>query len=125
MASFVENIKDAFSASFRVKGVYFLYLLSFLYVFPILLSDVYYMDDYNRVIYGYGWSQDGRFFANAIMWLLNLNFASIRIKQVDLFPYTTIISSLILVFSGILICDSMKILRRNCFSIAPDRKSVV
>lgn len=119
MASFVENIKDAFSASFRVKGVYFLYLLSFLYVFPILLSDVYYMDDYDRVIYGYGWSQDGRFFANAIMWLLNLNFASIRIKQVDLFPYTTIISSLILVFSGILICDSMKILRKNCFSIAP------
>ncbi|MFT9026433.1 hypothetical protein, partial [Acetobacter indonesiensis] len=40
---------------------------------------------YNRAVSGYGWEQDGRFFANAIMWILNLKYEFFKIKQTDFF----------------------------------------
>lgn len=119
MQQYFRNIQNAAFACFNGKSAIFLYILAFFYVIPILLTNVYYMDDYNRAVSGYGWEQDGRFFANAIMWILNLKYEFFKIKQTDFFPYTIILSSFIFVFSGTLLCNKLKISNEKTFSLVP------
>lgn len=77
-----------------------LFLLAVLYVFPIILSNVYYTDDMNRAIYGYGWPQDGRFLASLIM--QGLSFGS---AVMSLFPYSTIVASIVMLLSGYILSN--------------------
>lgn len=79
-------------------GFIFLLLFSFIYVFPLLISNVYYADDVTRAINGHYWDYDNRLISNAIMKTLSFNQ---KIK--DFFPYTTIFSGLIFSLCGYLV----------------------
>lgn len=76
-----------------------LFLLSLLYVFPLILADIYYNDDLGRAQYGVpGWSGDGRPLGEAIVvWL-----SGRRSSVIDLAPLPLILSMLILVYTLVL-----------------------
>lgn len=91
----MEELKKIFSDS---KSYKITLILSVIYVLPLLIADYDYLDDYRRNLYGYGWQHDGRFIATLLsqIWSLNsLNFS--------IFPFSTILSALILGFTGYLL----------------------
>lgn len=63
-----------------------------LYVLPIVLANVYYVDDMGRLSLGYGWDGDGRILSNIITEALSFGNGII-----STFPYSTLLSSAILV----------------------------
>lgn len=76
-----------------------LFFLSLLYVFPLILADIYYNDDLGNAQYGVpGWSGDGRPLAEAISVLLSGRRSSV----IDLAPLPLILSMLILVYALVL-----------------------
>ncbi|BGI52958.1 MAG: glucosyltransferase domain-containing protein [Candidatus Hamiltonella defensa (Ceratovacuna japonica)] len=83
------------------KNMIFYLVLTLIYIFPLILANVYYIDDMGRAMSGYGWSYsyDGRILATLLMQMLSLNRTI-----VDLFPYSTILSALIFTVSGYLTC---------------------
>lgn len=80
-------------------------LLSALYVFPIVLANTHYIDDLNRTVAGYNWDQDGRFVSSKIMHLLSFQ------KEIvySLYPFSTMLSAVILAVSGFIISYSVGI----------------
>lgn len=78
-------------------------LLSILYVLPIVLANTHYVDDLNRTVAGYNWDHDGRFVSSKIMHLLSFQ------KEVvySLYPFSNMISAVILALSGFIICYSV------------------
>jgi len=81
------------------KSLYITLVLSVLYVIPLLLANYNYLDDLGRNHAGYGWQHDGRFISTLLgkIWSLNNLIVSI-------FPFSLLISSVILGFTGFLIC---------------------
>lgn len=91
----MKEFKKVFSDS---KSYKITLILSVIYVLPLVIADYDYLDDYRRNLYGYGWQHDGRFIATLLsqIWSLNsLNFS--------IFPFSTILSALILGFTGYLL----------------------
>lgn len=80
------------------KSLYITLILSVVYVIPLIIADYDYLDDYGRNLFGYGWQHDGRFIATLLskIWSLNTDTFSI-------FPFSTILSALILGFTGYLL----------------------
>lgn len=74
-------------------------ILCFLYILPILLTNTYYVDDMNRTSLGYNWDRDGRFISSQLMHLLSFQNEVVYSG----FPYNTLISSLLLAFTGFLL----------------------
>lgn len=74
-----------------------------LYVLPLVLANTHYIDDLNRSVVGYNWDQDGRFVSSKIMHLLSFQ------KEVvySLYPFSNIISAVILALSGFIISYSV------------------
>ncbi|AYB49147.1 O-antigen conversion protein [Candidatus Williamhamiltonella defendens] len=83
------------------KNMIFYIVLTLIYIFPLILANVYYFDDMGRAMYGFGWSHgnDGRILSTLLMQMLSLN-TTIG----DLFPYPTILSALIFTTSGYFTC---------------------
>ncbi len=77
------------------KSLYITLILSVIYVIPLIIADYDYLDDYGRNLFGYGWQHDGRFIATLLskVWSLNADTFSI-------FPFSTILSALILGSTG-------------------------
>lgn len=73
-------------------------VLSFFYVLPIILANIYYTDDMGRIISGYAWDHDGRFVASILS-----NIFSFNSTITSLYPYSIIFSGLIVFFAGLVI----------------------
>ena len=80
------------------KSLYITLILSVVYIIPLVIADYDYLDDYGRNLYGYGWQHDGRFIATLFAKLWSLNSANFSI-----FSFSTILSALILGFTGYLL----------------------
>lgn len=89
------------------KSIKFCIIFSFFYVLPLLISNIYYTDDILRSVQGYGWDQDGRFLSTYIMQFITSGRNSLY--STDLFPYSILLSSLILSLSGYCISYIIKI----------------
>lgn len=77
-----------------------LVLVSLLFTMPIIISNVYYRDDLDRVITGYyGWSFAARPLADLLMMLLTGS----GLKLVDYAPFSTILSSTLIGFAAFII----------------------
>lgn len=74
-------------SSLNKKFIIFSICISVIYSFPFLLSNHLFIDDMGRNLYGYGWNNDGRFLATALMKLLSLG-----VVVTGIFPYSTILS---------------------------------
>lgn len=75
-------------------------IISLIYVLPLLIANVYYSDDHSRILYGHGWNHDARFvnnWINKITTFSNYSFS--------LFPYSLILSALILGVSGYVLSE--------------------
>lgn len=90
------------------KNIIFIFAFSFFYVFPIIISQVYYIDDLGRILTGRDWSHDVRTAAGIIYKLFTFNKGI-----VNFYPYSSIIAafivSLILYISSIIIFNSNKL----------------
>lgn len=75
-------------------------ILSVLYVLPLLIANVYYSDDHSRILYGHGWNHDARFVNN---WITKIT--SFSNYTFSLYPYSLILSALILGFTGYILCE--------------------
>ncbi|EJP7653265.1 glucosyltransferase domain-containing protein [Escherichia coli] len=84
------------------KNVYHYIALALLYVLPLLLSGVLYVDDMGRAYRGFGWEADGRSIASAVVFALSFGNGIL-----SAFPFSTIISSLIFLYSGYLLTDKL------------------
>lgn len=82
----------------------YLILFSFIYVFPLLLSNVFYADDVTRAVNGHYWDYDNRLLSNEIM-----RFFSFRESIKDFFPYTTIFSGFVFAICGYLVTKILQI----------------
>lgn len=91
----MQELKNVFKAK---KSLYITFIISLLYVLPLLLANYDYLDDYGRNLHGYGWQHDGRFVATLLGKIWSLNGANFSI-----YPYSLILSALILGFTGYLI----------------------
>ena len=80
------------------KSLYYTLVISILYIVPFLVANFTYLDDYGRDLHGYGWQHDGRFISTLLgkIWSLNNTIVSI-------FPFSLILSALVLGFSGFLL----------------------
>lgn len=76
-----------------------IFIVAIMYVFPLLLANVYYTDDMNRIISGGQWDHDGRFVASYLSKILSFNQSGIT----SLFPYSIVISSIIVTISGLIL----------------------
>ncbi|WP_311749210.1 glucosyltransferase domain-containing protein [Proteus terrae] len=87
----------------------FILLLCVIYILPIILANVYYIDDMGRAASGYGWDDDGRIFATLIMQAISFNqiIASI-------YPLSLIISAFIILLSGYIVSQVL-IQKNNSF----------
>lgn len=99
---FLQNIKD--------NRWYILLTISIsvLYVLPIILANTYYVDDLNRTVIGYNWNHDGRYVSSSIMQLLSFQSEVVY----SLFPYSNMISAIILSLSGFIISFSLGVRRK-------------
>jgi len=80
------------------KSLYITLILSVIYILPLLLANYNYLDDLGRNHAGYGWQHDGRFIATLLgkTWSLNNLVFSI-------FPFSILVSAVVLGFTGFLI----------------------
>ncbi|EMH2394531.1 TPA: glucosyltransferase domain-containing protein [Proteus mirabilis] len=87
-----------------MKHLKLYHLIALIYILPILLGNYNYIDDLNRMHLGYGWDGDGRFAATWAMQFLSGGF-----YITDIYPYSLIISSLILVYSASIVSEMLDI----------------
>lgn len=81
------------------NNIAILFVISFIYVLPILLVKTYYLDDMTRSLSGRGWDHDGRLLATWLMKKLTIG------NQVtDIYPIGQIIASFIIALSGYILC---------------------
>lgn len=80
----------------------FLFVIGMLYVLPIVLANVYYVDDMGRLSLGYGWDGDGRILSNIITEALSFGNGIISI-----FPYSILLSSAIFVIAGSIVAEML------------------
>ncbi len=80
------------------KALWVTLFVSLLYIVPILLADYEYQDDFGRNLFGYGWQHDGRFIATLLGKLWSFNSAIYPI-----YPFSLLLSSLVLGFTGYLV----------------------
>ncbi|OHV51239.1 hypothetical protein BB987_17320 [Photorhabdus temperata] len=91
-----------------------LIVLSIIYTIPIILANVYYTDDMKRIIYGYGWDHDGRFIASYLM--MALSFGDIIVSS---YPFSLIMSSLIILASGVIITNTLDLEKNLKIKLSP------
>ncbi|HLV52233.1 MAG TPA: glucosyltransferase domain-containing protein [Flavobacterium sp.] len=96
------------------KSLYITLGLSLIYIIPLLISDHEYLDDWGRNLYGYGWQHDGRFIATLLgkIWSLNSSIFSI-------YPFSLLLSAIILGFTGFLLVSIFNIEKENTIKWAP------
>ncbi len=97
------------------SGLIFNSIFSVLFVLPIILANVYFIDDMGRIIEGYGLNGPGRYFATIIMKIfvsLNLNYSY------NIFPYSIIISAIIYGFIGYLISLELGLEKNKKYKIS-------
>lgn len=75
-------------------------ILSVLYILPLLIANVYYSDDHSRILYGHGWNHDTRFVNN---WITKIT--SFSNYTFSLYPYSLILSALLLGIAGFVLCE--------------------
>jgi len=88
--------------------IFSLIVLSILYVLPLILANTYYIDDMSRTVWGYGWNHDGRYISSGIMHLLSFQSDVVY----SLYPYSMMISSIILTVSGFIVSYSLGVRQR-------------
>lgn len=86
------------------KQLTILTILAMLYVLPTLLANVYYMDDISRITHGFGWNFDGRLMNTYLSHILS--FSS---NTFSFFPYSLLLSSLLMLAVGIVLCQILDI----------------
>ncbi|GKX50978.1 glucosyltransferase domain-containing protein [Budvicia aquatica] len=80
------------------KNLVFFSLICFLFVYPLIQSGIFYRDDLDRAITGqYGWKSLGRPVADLMMRILSASGK----KNLDLYPYTIILSILFIAISAL------------------------
>ncbi|UUV20203.1 glucosyltransferase domain-containing protein [Paenimyroides aestuarii] len=86
------------------KSLYLTLILSICYILPLIVANYEYLDDYGRNLHGYGWQHDGRYLATFLgkIWSVNSSIFSI-------FPFSTILSALILGFTGYILSELLEI----------------
>ena len=83
---------------FKNKSFLFVFMSYILFSLPIFLSNVYYMDDNARALYGYTWSRSGRIFSTFIMNALDLRLNNI----IDCAPLGQILGLAVLACAAVL-----------------------
>ena len=86
-----------------------LILLSFIYILPIILANVYYTDDMNRVLLGYGWGHDGRLLASVIMNIISFNALIPQFFPLSLLIATALSLLVGRIISSVIIDDDEKL----------------
>lgn len=69
-----------------------------IYVMPVILSNVSYIDDMGRVLDGYGWENDGRIFADYVIYATSFGNGIITV-----FPFSLMLSAVLFAISGMII----------------------
>jgi hypothetical protein len=108
-----ENIRSFFTS--HQKGLLFTSIISMLYVLPIILANVYYIDDMGRIEEGYGLIGPGRFVSTFIMKViisLNTSFAF------NLFPFSILFSAVLYGISGYLLSLLMETEKGKSFKLS-------
>lgn len=82
------------------KALYLTLILSVFYVLPLLIANVYYSDDHSRILYGHAWNHDARFVNN---WITKIT--SFSNFTFSMYPYSLILSALLLGFAGFILCE--------------------
>ncbi|WP_313353973.1 glucosyltransferase domain-containing protein [Kosakonia cowanii] len=78
------------------------FIISIIYLLPILMAGSIYIDDNTRVFRNFGWTVDGRYLSNVVY-----NVLSLGNGPLDFFPFTQIASVLILVISAAVIARAV------------------
>ncbi|MDF7473915.1 glucosyltransferase domain-containing protein [Proteus mirabilis] len=96
-----------------IRCFYYLMAIAFVYYIPLILSDLFYIDDIGRSIYGYAnWIYNGRPLADIIM--ITLSFGS---PIIDLSPLPQVLSVIILCACVIFLIKSISNDNRVSFII--------
>ena len=83
----------------KVKNWYlWIIFSSVIYVLPLIIANVSYIDDMGRSIDGYGWIRDGRLLADYVV--KGITFGN---GIVTVFPFSLILSAVIYAVSGVVI----------------------
>lgn len=85
------------------KSFLFIFCISLLYVFPLILANFYFIDDLRRMNYNVGWESLGRPFADILLHILNAG------SFIDIFPLTLIISCIFVGISIILLSNRLSL----------------
>lgn len=101
----MKDFKKLFSDS---KAYQYTLILSFFYILPLLLLNIWYMDDNSRILNGYNWNHDGRFIASYLSRLITFTEHTF-----DFFPYSLILSAFILGTAGYILCVLWSIEENN------------
>jgi len=113
--TFIQKLSsylDSFIKKYRFP-LLFLISISLLYVFPILLANVYYVDDMRRSTTGVGWDYDGRIFATFLMKKLT-GGGGIS----DFFPYSIIFSAILIALAGHIISCILGLEKNNKYKLS-------
>jgi len=97
----------------KYSTLIFLIVISTIYVYPLLLVDQLYSDDYLRYASGSGWSIDGRPLSTLIMQLLS---GSKLIK--NLAPTTLILAAIMISISGLFVSNILDLEKQNKYKIS-------
>lgn len=89
------------------------FIISIIYILPILMAGSIYIDDNTRVFRNFGWTVDGRYLSNLVY-----NVLSIGNGPLDFFPFTQIASVLILVISAAVIARAVNFSSVTAITVA-------
>lgn len=89
------------------------FIISIVYLLPILMAGSIYIDDNTRVFRNFGWSVDGRYLSNLVY-----NILSFGNGPLDFFPFTQIASSLIIVMCAAVVARSVNFTSVTCITVA-------
>ncbi|EOB9998031.1 glucosyltransferase domain-containing protein [Cronobacter sakazakii] len=89
------------------------FIISILYILPILMAGSIYIDDNTRVFRDFGWTVDGRYLSNLVY-----NVLSLGNGPMDFFPLTQIASGLILVISSAVIARAVNFSSVTAITVA-------
>ncbi len=83
----------------KIKNWHFwVFISAIVYVLPIMLSNVSYIDDMGRFIDGYGWRNDGRVFSDYVIYITTFGNGIVTI-----FPFSLILAALVFAISGMIV----------------------
>lgn len=85
------------------KNFFILFIISFLYVFPLILANFYFIDDICRINDFYGWKLLGRPFADVLFHILSSG------SLIDLFPLTLIFTCIFVSFSCLFLINRLSL----------------